>query len=134
MRKCLDHAGSRALFVITRWVWRLLSSISDSLHPVDEWVSEQGVQNSINITRKLAVRVNSWDHPMSTNYSSLGHIPTQYCVSLIPTAQSRPPAEPAHSVFTNLTQAGGGQALPSWVLGSSSWESLQLQECLSGSA
>ena len=70
LRKCLDHVGSRALFVITRWAWRLLSSLSDSLYPVDKWFSEQGVQNSINITRKLAVRVNSWDHPTSTNQNS----------------------------------------------------------------
>lgn len=69
-KKCLDHAGSRALFVTTRWVRRLLSSISDSLYPVDKWFSEQGVQNSINITRKLAVTVNSWNHPTSTNQNS----------------------------------------------------------------
>lgn len=54
----------------TRWVRRLLSSISDSLYPVDKWFSEQGVQNSIKITRKLAVTVNSWNHPTSTNQNS----------------------------------------------------------------
>lgn len=66
LRKCLDHVGSRALFVITRWAWRLLSSIFDSLYPVDQWFPEQDGQNSIHITRKLALRVNSWDHPVST--------------------------------------------------------------------
>ena len=81
LRKCLDHVGSRALFVITRWAWRLLSSLSDSLYPVDKWFSEQGVQNSINITRKLAVRVNSWDHPTSTNQNS-GRGGPGICVSI----------------------------------------------------
>ena len=82
LRKCLDHAGPRALFMITRWAWGALSSISERLYPVEQWLSEQGVQNhSINITRKLAGRVNSWVHPTDTE-SELWKCGPGICVSI----------------------------------------------------
>lgn len=61
LRSCLDLADPRALFMITRWAWGSPNSISDRFYPVYLWFSKQHAQNnSINITRKLARRINSW--------------------------------------------------------------------------
>lgn len=62
----------------------LEGSISDRFYPADQWFSKQCTQNnSINITRKLARRVNSWD-PSHIHWIKNSGSRAQESVSSIP--------------------------------------------------